>query len=354
MLNVSGNISLTTDNSYLKFGAKSNATIRYDGTNLVFNITNAGQYIWKQQLTVIPNQTYDISLFLASMVANNNSGSIQLRVDGIDVGPVMNCPGPVNTWVPFSNLWTAGASASVSVSLHSMNGSSGGNDFGVDNIQMICTSCAGNVTYQWNTGESGTSIYADSTGAYTVTVSDAIGCSATSLPINVLVQTPPSVNLGGPYTSCGGSVTLDAQNAGQSFLWNNASTSQTIETDTSGVFAVTVSDGNGCSNSDSINVIISSLSGELIASSNIVDVSDQIDVTFNLNITSAADSIVWDFGDGDTLHNSLSVNHFFATEGVYDVTATIYNNACTLILQTQIIVSNTTSSLNSSMPFTNG
>jgi hypothetical protein len=53
---------------------------------------------------------------------------------------------------------------------------------------------------------------------------------------------------------------------------------------------------------------------------------------------------VWDFGDGDTLHNSLSVNHFFATEGVYDVTATIYNNACTLILQTQIIVSNTTSS----------
>jgi len=208
--------------------------------------SNAGQYIWKQQLTVIPNQTYDISLFLASMVANNNSGSIQLRVDGIDVGPVMNCPGPVNTWVPFSNLWTAGASASVSVSLHSMNGSSGGNDFGVDNIQMICTSCAGNVTYQWNTGESGTSIYADSTGAYTVTVSDAIGCSATSLPINVLVQTPPSVNLGGPYTSCGGSVTLDAQNAGSTYLWSNGETTQTITISTLGTTSVSVTITNTC------------------------------------------------------------------------------------------------------------
>ena len=200
------------------------------------------------------------------------------------------------------------------------------------------------ITYLWSTGQTTQTIEITSTtNNISVVVTNSCGTTSSN-SVNLEVFTPPVVNLGPNISQCEGIVTLDAQNAGQSFLWNNASTSQTIETDTSGVFAVTVSDGNGCSNSDSINVIISSLSGELIASTNIVDVSDQIDVTFNLNITSAADSIVWDFGDGDTLHNSLSVNHFFATEGVYDVTATIYNNACTLILQTQIIVSNTTSS----------
>lgn len=208
--------------------------------------SNAGQFIWQQTVTVVPNQTYDISLFLASMVANSNPGMIQLRVDGIDVGPVMNCPGPVNSWLPFTNSWTAGASSSAVVSLHSMNNASGGNDFGVDNIQMLCTSCSGSVTYEWSTTETGTSIYADATGAYTVTITDAIGCSATSLPINVVVQTPPTVNLGGPFTQCGGSVTLDALNPGSTYLWSTNETTQSISVSTIGTTSVSVTITNTC------------------------------------------------------------------------------------------------------------
>jgi gliding motility-associated-like protein len=208
--------------------------------------SNAGQFIWQQTVTVVPNQTYDISLFLASMVANNNSGIIQLRVDGIDVGPIMNCPGPINTWLPYTNTWTAGASSSAVISLHSMNNASGGNDYGIDNIQMLCTSCTGNVNYQWNNGLAGTSIYADTTGSYTVTVTDAIGCSATSLPINVTVQTPPTINLGGPFTQCGGTVTLDAQNVGSTYLWSNGATTQTITISTIGTSQVSVTISNSC------------------------------------------------------------------------------------------------------------
>jgi hypothetical protein len=127
-----------------------------------------------------------------------------------------------------------------------MNSASGGNDFAVDNIQMICNSCAGNVTYQWNTNETGTSIYADTTGSYTVTLTDAIGCSATSLPIDVIVQTPPTVNLGGPYTQCGGSVTLDAQNPGSTYLWSNGATTQTIVVSAIGATSLTVTVNNTC------------------------------------------------------------------------------------------------------------
>lgn len=208
--------------------------------------SNAGQFIWQQTVTIVPNQTYDISLFLASLVANNNPGNIQLRIDGIDVGPVMNCPGPVNTWAPFNVTWTAGASSSAVVSLHSMNNASGGNDFAIDNIQMICSSCLGSLSYQWNTGATGTSIYADTTGAYTVTVTDALGCSASSLPINVLIQTPAVINLGGPYTQCGGTVTLDAQNSGSTYLWSTGATTQTISISTIGTTSVSVTVTNSC------------------------------------------------------------------------------------------------------------
>jgi gliding motility-associated-like protein len=241
-----GTIFVTTDAS-LNHPSFVGAGQGGSGNFLAVNgSSNAGQFIWQQTVTVVPNQTYDISLFLASMVANNNNGTIQLRIDGIDVGPVMNCPGPINIWSPFNNTWTAGASSSAVISLHSMNNASGGNDFGVDNIQMICTSCAGNVTYQWSTGEPGTSIYADATGAYSVTVSDAIGCSATSLPINVVVQTPPTVNLGGPFTQCGGTVTLDAQNPGSSYLWSNGDTTQTITISSFGTTSVSVTISNTC------------------------------------------------------------------------------------------------------------
>lgn len=208
--------------------------------------SNAGQFVWQQQVTVVPNQTYDISLFLASLVGNNNPGLIQVRIDGVDVGPVLNCPGPVNTWLPYNVTWTAGASSNVTISLHSMNAASGGNDFAIDNIEMICNSCSSLLSYQWNTNETGTSIYVDSTGSYTVTVTDQIGCSATSQPVNITVQTPPTVNLGGPYTQCGGSVTLDAQNPGSTYLWSNGATTQTITISSSGTSNISVTVSNAC------------------------------------------------------------------------------------------------------------
>lgn len=356
-------------------------------------------YLWlpsgatTQTLDVV-NTTNNISVTVTNVCGTSTSNSVSVTINPdipVDLGSdIISCDyalldatnQPANSsfvWLD-DNGFIIGTSQSInvlssgvySVLVSTTDGCSGTDFIDVtiensfpavdlgDSNQSSCQAVvldAGNTgsSYVWSTGQTTQTIEITSTtNNISVDITNSCG-TTTSNSVNLEVFTPPLVNLGPNISQCEGVVTLDAQNAGQSFLWNNASTSQTIETDTSGVFVVTVSDGNGCSNSDSINVIISSLSvsGELIASSNIVDVSDQIDITFNLNITGTADSIVWDFGDGDTLHNFLTVNHFFATEGVYDVTATIYNNACTLILQTQIIVSNTTSSSFSSVfPFT--
>jgi hypothetical protein len=64
-----------------------------------------------------------------------------------------------------------------------------------------------------------------------------------------------TVNLSNSDTlsACGNSVTLNAGNAGASYVWNNGSTNQTLSATTSGWYSVTVSQNN-CSATDSVYV----------------------------------------------------------------------------------------------------
>lgn len=66
------------------------------------------------------------------------------------------------------------------------------------------------------------------------------------LGINAPLLSQPIVNLGPDRVECG-QVTLDAGNAGASFLWNDGTTQQTLLASSSGLFWVEVSDGSGTS-----------------------------------------------------------------------------------------------------------
>ena len=82
----------------------------------------------------------------------------------------------------------------------------------------------------------------------------------TNLSQVLTVNSLPIVNLGTDVTQCGGSVTLDAANVGSTYLWNDASTSQTLIVSTTGTYYVTVTDGNGCTGTDAIDVTIYTVS----------------------------------------------------------------------------------------------
>ena len=88
----------------------------------------------------------------------------------------------------------------------------------------------------------------NTSGTYTATVTNAAGCSATTAPITVNVLPAPaaSITANGPTAFCaGGSVVLAANGAG-SYVWSNGSTAASIAVNTSGSFAYTVTDANGC------------------------------------------------------------------------------------------------------------
>jgi hypothetical protein len=111
---------------------------------------------------------------------------------------------------------------------------------------------AGFASYRWSNGETTQRLVARDAGIYTVTVTNAEGCPATSQPVTVTVRPRPYplINASGPTTLCrGGSVTLDAGAGYASYRWSNGATTRTIDVDTSGAFSVSVTGDNGCDGS---------------------------------------------------------------------------------------------------------
>lgn len=131
-------------------------------------------------------------------------------------------------------------------------------DLGSDTVVCGCISLnagvSGATSYLWCSGQNYPTINVCNTGVYCVTVGNGT-CMATDT-ISVTMNTAPVVYLGMDTTvvGVGATVTLNAGNAGMSFLWSTGATTQTITVTASGTYYVTVTDMYGCTGTDSIVV----------------------------------------------------------------------------------------------------
>jgi hypothetical protein len=125
---------------------------------------------------------------------------------------------------------------------------------------VVLTAEAGFASYRWNTGSTKRSIVVKQSGSFSVTVTDANGCSGPSAVITVtMVPLPvPTITASGPLSFCeGGSVTLDAGAGYSSYHWSHGPTTRTVIVGSSGTFTVTVNNSNKCvgtSTAVSVNV----------------------------------------------------------------------------------------------------
>lgn len=123
---------------------------------------------------------------------------------------------------------------------------------------VTLTASAG-ASYLWSTGETTNTIDAGSTDDYSVTVTNAEGCSTTSDPLSVTVNPLPEVSIsaGGPTEFCdGGSVTLSPDGSHTSYLWSNGETTETIDAATSGTYNLMVTDLGCSATSNNIDVTV--------------------------------------------------------------------------------------------------
>jgi len=172
----------------------------------------------------------------------------------------------------------------------------------VVNLGPNTTICSGEIltldaenigaTYLWSTGATTQTINITATGTYSVTITDASGCSATDV-INVTVNPAPNVNLGADIIACSGeTVTLNAGNPGSSYLWNTGAVTQTINVTVTGNYSVVVTNGFICTDSDVINVTINATP--------IVNIGNTIQICTNegiiLDAENAGSEYLWSTG----------------------------------------------------------
>lgn len=111
-------------------------------------------------------------------------------------------------------------------------------------------------SYAWSNGAATQSIIVNTSGNYTVTVTNG-SCTSTSSPVSVTVNPLPAANIsaGGPLTFCQGNSVVLTASAGTSWSWSNGATTQSITVTNSGNYAVTVSNASGCTATSSSTAV---------------------------------------------------------------------------------------------------
>lgn len=184
----------------------------------------------------------------------------------------------------------------------------------------------GFVVYQWSDGVLGQSREFNQAGTLELTVTDTNGCSAnTQLTITESATLQP--NITGRTSLCGEEATnLDA-GIFNNYQWSTGAETQQITVTAPGIYGVTVSDGNGCSGTDS--VLVALFKAPTVDISGATSICPGTSVTFD----AGPDFAQYAWSDGSTAQ-TLTVTR----AGTYAVTVTA-GNGCTAVAERELSAS---------------
>ncbi len=186
----------------------------------------------------------------------------------------------------------------------------------------------GGTSYVWSTGATTQTIAVNTQGNYTVTVTNANGCTATA---NTQVTVGGQVISNNTTTSIcqGQSTTLDAGYTGLNYLWSNGATTQTISVGTAGVYSVTITDANGCTGTIANTVQVNPLPQAAFTPQD-----ECLNDTVYFHDASLVNggsitSWSWDLGDGNISY-AQHPTHVYTNPGAYAIQLTVTSAAgCT-------------------------
>ncbi|MEI7802013.1 MAG: hypothetical protein WCI97_05180, partial [Bacteroidota bacterium] len=188
-------------------------------------------------------------------------------------------------------------------------------------------------TYIWNTGGTTEDPINMASGNYTVTVSDAFNCSATT---TVNISNSSGMNLTETHTSasCGnnnGAINLSVTGGTSpySYNWNNGITTQDLASIVSGNYTVTVTDANNCQSI--LSAVINNLNGPTVLVSTANPTCGQNNGALSLLVNGGTTPYSYNWGNGATT-NSLSN----LSAGTYSVTVTD-QTGCAVFTTTSLI-----------------
>jgi gliding motility-associated-like protein len=310
-------------------------------------VTDGNNCTATQTVTVNNVSNLNITAIVTDAICANSNGSIDITVTG----------GSGSYTYAWSNQATtedlAGLSAGVytvtvtdgvcsgnytvtvlDIPAISLNINTTNSDCGQSNgsISVAAFGGTGNYTYQWSTGATGAGINDIPAGAYSVTVTDANGCTVEKL-ISIDDNNVHAIDATLTHATCGnndGSITLSIT-GGQgpfTYQWSHGATTRDIFDLAPGIYVVTVYDANGCA---ATGIYTINTSTEIYINANRYDALCFGDANGSISVTATGGSGSYSFEWSNTA-TTQSITGLAA--GTYQVTATDINgcSATTIVL----------------------
>jgi gliding motility-associated-like protein len=205
-----------------------------EGASATLTASGANNYVWSNNATTASITVSPISSTTYSVTGTDANGCTAAASRQVTVNPP-----------PSISIQPANAAVCVG-----------------ESIALIAS---GGVTYAWSNNETTSFITVSPTTqtTYTVTVTDANGCTAASSR-NVIVNSLPVAAINPPYTQiCSGQQLTLTASGGVSYVWSTSQTTASINImpQSAATYSVTVTDGNNCSATANADVdIINNLS----------------------------------------------------------------------------------------------
>jgi gliding motility-associated-like protein len=200
----------------------------------------------------------------------------------------------------------------------------------------VCSGIAVNLiappgnSFLWSNGSTASTLTlnAISSLSFIVTVTNSSGCSDTSLAIlNVLAR--PNVSAGADQRICRGDSVKLLASGGNSYLWSGGQTTALVNLKpvTSATYSVIATALNGCTQSDTIRVVVNSTPTVSFTASS----SCQSKPVAFTSTSAGANPLnhFWKFGDGSFSPNVSGPLHNYALPGSYNVVLVVTDsNGC--------------------------
>ena len=310
------NNGVTNGNSFVPVGTN---TFTVTGTNSN-GCQNTDQVVVTVNPLPIVNAGLDQSVCQNNTVTLSGSGANTYTWDNGVVDNVGFQIGATTTYtVTGTDLNNCQNTDQITITVTPADVINAGSDFTVCENDIVTLTASGGQNPIWDNGVSdGVSFPALSTISYTVSNTDANGCSTTD-QITITVNNLPAVNAGADQFVCLGDFVTLIANGALNYVWDNNVTDSQAFLPNFGLggvdFTVIGTDANGCQNSDQVLVFVNDLP--------VVDAGLDQNVCQNSTITlsgNGALTYVWDNGVLD------NVPFLIGATTTYTVTGTDGNN----------------------------
>lgn len=150
----------------------------------------------------------------------------------------------------------------ITVDVNPLPSISASTDEGICEGESVQLTSSGTGTIEWQpNGETSNDITVSPVQTTTYTVSATNNCGTVSEDVEVVVNQLPTADAGADQTICEGQTATLNASGGIDYLWNNAETNPQTQVNPAQttVYSVSVTDANGCSDSDDVEVVVNPL-----------------------------------------------------------------------------------------------